>query len=438
MSNRLNILTLYQIREPKKSRSSLLNHITFLERSYPEHNYLYHNALIDLPESIKDLEFDAIILDVTFLALRWGGGEKFLRMKQEYAFIADKNSYKIAFPQDDYDCCAVLDNWMYEYNVNIVYSVCEQSFWPVLYPKLSEYGVLRLAYTAYLDDSTSYPVSFIKPFNQRTIDVGYRAHKLPYYFGYLGQEKWKIGTIFSKYAKKYSLKCDISVNNNKVILGKDWVDFINNSKFTLGANSGSSMIDPFGNIQRQVKLYCLDNPMASFEEVESLFFPGIDGQYVMTALSPRVLEAGMLKSSQILVKGEYSGILHPWEHYIPIDSDGGNFEEVYDAMMDVKFVTNIARHCYETLRDSEKLYYKHHANMILDDIANHINCQHISRISNREFDKMMKDYDQKIRPKIKYYIMKLRLSSFVSNKVSSIGYIDKMLKRHALKHKNYI
>jgi len=55
--------------------------------------------------------------------------------------------------------------------------------------------------------------------------------------------------------------------------------------------------------------------------VEQLFFPGQDGRFVFTAISPRVFEAGLLKSGLILVKGDYSDVVRPWEHYIPIERD---------------------------------------------------------------------------------------------------------------------
>jgi hypothetical protein len=75
-------------------------------------------------------------------------------------------------------------------------------------------------------------------------------------------------------------------------------------------------------------------PDAPFEEVEKNCFPGLDGKYNFTAISPRVLEAAMLGSAQILVDGEYSGIVKPGEHFIPIRPDASNFPEVLDAMAD--------------------------------------------------------------------------------------------------------
>ena len=68
------------------------------------------------------------------------------------------------------------------------------------------------------------------------------------------------------------------------------------------------------------------------EEVEQQCFPGLEGHFQMTAISPRVLEAALLESCQILVEGDYSGLVQPWEHFIPIRSDASDFQEVQEAM----------------------------------------------------------------------------------------------------------
>lgn len=362
---KLKILVLHSLGDPQKSPIFLQNHVFALRKYFPEHDYVYHDTTIDKPDSIIDVQFDAIVLDVTFLCARWSGPIQFETIKRNYAFVRDKKAVRLAFPQDDYDCSELLDDWMCDWNIDIVYSVIDKNL-DVLYPRYSKIGQIRLAYTGYIDDSLLYfqPA----PRYGRPIDIGYRARRLPPYFGRLGETKWRIGQYVNQLCRKTDLVTDIVLGDAGALNGKAWLDFINGCKFTLGANSGSSLLDPRGAIQKCVNDYLFAHPRALFEDVERTCFAGLDGLYEFTAISPRVLEAGILESCQILVEGFYSGILKPWEHYIPIKSDASNFEQVYDAIKDPVLSSRLVTACKSELLSTEALRYRSHAKGILDSI----------------------------------------------------------------------
>jgi hypothetical protein len=148
--------------------------------------------------------------------------------------------------------------------------------------------------------------------------------------------------------------------------GAAWLDFINNSKFTLGSNSGSSLIDRRGELRLSVTDYVAHHPEASFAEVEAQCFPGLDRQYSLTAISPRVMEAALLDSCQVLVEGEYSDIIQPWQHYIPIKDDASDFARAVEAMRDHGLVKRLIKNCRETILDCEDLRYKNKARKVLE------------------------------------------------------------------------
>jgi len=279
-------------------------------------------------------------------------------VRRNYAFIAKKTAFKMAFPQDDYDCNELLDDWMCDWKVDIVFSVIA-SHWDVLYPRYSKTGEIRLAYTGYIDDS----LCFRQPaqWHERPIDIGYRANKLPPYFGRVGETKWKIGELVANLSRQSNLVTDIVLGESGTLNGSSWLDFINECKFTLGSISGSSLLDPTGAIQRAIRQHMKENPRATFEEVEQLYFPGMEGRYEFTAISPRVLEAGMLGSCQILVEGEYSGLLKPWEHYIPIKADASDFDQVLQAMKDRSLTDRLVVNCRTLLMNTPALHYRTHA-----------------------------------------------------------------------------
>ena len=363
---RLNILVLHRLGSPALAAHFLVKHVYALRNNFPEHNYIYHDVDIPLPAYIRDAEFDAIILDVTFLAIRWSTRAYFEKLLADYSFVASSPALKLAFPQDEYDHHADLDNWMCDWNVDILFSVIS-SQWDVLFPRYAKQGEIRLAYTGYVDESlVAMPA---KPWEQRTIDIGYRTRKLPAYFGRLGQIKWTIGRDVEARASGAGFFCDIKLGDQGRLIGKNWLDFLNDCKFTLGANSGSSLLDPSGEICEAVRSYLWRRPEASFEDLEAHCFPGQDGRYQMTAISPRVLEAAILESCQILVAGEYSGLIKPYEHYIPIAPDASDFDEVARAMRDRDLVSRLIANCRQTILDTDALRYRNAAKAVIELIA---------------------------------------------------------------------
>lgn len=360
--DRLSILVLHCLGSPALAPAFLEHHVFALSRSCPGHNYLYHDASLALPAYVAEQQFDAIILDVSFLTVRWFGSNFLEARKNSYSFVRDSSAVKIAFPQDEYDCNELLDDWMCEWQVDVVFSVIS-SGWDVLYPRYHALGEIRLGYTGYIDESLIDRPT--RPFSERTVDIGYRAKKLPPYFGRIGETKWTIGSDVALQAHGAGLKVDIELGDAGTLLGEAWFDFIGNSKFTLGANSGSSLLDPKGDIQRHVRSYLLAHPNASFDDVESACFLGMEGRYSFTAISPRVLEAALLNSAQILVDGDYSGIVKAGEHFIPVRPDASNFSEVVAAMSDVPCVERMIARCRDAILSVEALRYSNKAKMIL-------------------------------------------------------------------------
>lgn len=365
MEKKLNIIVLYHLGIAKSMPAFLKQHIFCLRNYFPKNRYLYHNVLLHSPENLKRLDVDALILDVTILGIRWGNRESFHQFLADYSFLADLPVIKIALPQDEYDCHLLLDNWMTDWKIDIVYSVLAKH-WDVLYPRYSKAGNIELAYTGYLDETLLQYKP--KPYHQRQIDIGYRARKLPPYFGKIGETKWQIGLSVDKKARELNLLTDIAVGDSATLHNQSWYDFIENCKFMLGSNSGSSLLDPTGLIQANIRNYLVTHPHANYEEIKSLFFSDQADKYSFTAISPRVLEAAMLKSCQILVKGEYSGILEPWVHYIPIEEDASNFSEVYDFMQNENAVLNMIDRCREKILSVPELQYTHHAARIIQHI----------------------------------------------------------------------
>lgn len=386
--DKLNILVLHSLGDVEFAPLFLRHHVFLLQQNCKEHNYLYHDTALALPGYVCDTKFDIIILDVTFLCARWSAPKVFSKLIKEYQFVKNSDAVKIAFPQDEYDCNEILDEWMCDWNVDVVYSVISKH-WDILYPKYHKKGDIRLGFTGYVTESLIDRKN--KKFDERNIDIGYRAKKLLPYFGQLGETKWTIGRDVAAHAKACGLNVDISVGDKSTLLGDSWLEFIDNSKFTLGANSGSSLLDPNGNIQHNIRNFFISNPNTTFAEAEQLFFKGLDGHFQFTAISPRVLEAALLDSCQILVEGDYSNVLIQMEHYIPIKSDASNFGAVLEFMKDRFLVSRMIAQCRSTILDTDYLRSKNMAHNILRTATDLISQKNV-RSSVQDVSNVIKRY----------------------------------------------
>ncbi len=419
MPDRLNILILHRMGDPRTWRSSVRD-IEFCLPDYaPEHNYIVHNASLPLPDFVKDIEFHGIVLGPTFLCNRYHP-PTLARTLKEYDFIKSSNAFKIAMPQDDYDCSALLERWVLDWGVDLLYTICPEH-WDVLYPNLSPTRKIRLGYTGYVSDRMIDRFRHPKPFAARSIDVAYRASKLPPNFGHVGHVKGIIGDVFLAKAKNEDLVLDISTHHKDTIHGDKWLSFVEDSKFVLVSNGGSSLLDPEGEIRFKVDRYLALHPKASFDEVREACFPMEDGKWTFTMISPRNIEAALLETVQICTPGSYSGIMRPEEHYIPFEPDGSNFHDVLAMMHDTIKVGEMASACKEAFLSVKELRYSYHVQEIVEGIARGVSAKRIAGTGAKEMERHVRRYSEYSRRASRYYWPYRRLASRAKQVAIALG-----------------
>ena len=249
---------------------------------------------------------------------------------------------------------------MVDWCADIVFPVCVND-WDGLYPNYKRYGQLQQGYTSYISDNLVDRTKAVKPISERAIDVSYRAAFHGHTIGRMGLIKNEIGSLFSSRAQGIGLRLDISTKPNDMIPGTKWYDFIGNSKCMLGVNSGSSLLDPEGEIGIAVYRYLQRNPRATFEQVEAACFSGLDGRYSFTMISPRNLECALFGTVQVLTPGPYGGFIHPEEHFLPLEPDMSNFDEVLARIKDHRELETMAKACKDRILSFPELRYDNHA-----------------------------------------------------------------------------
>ncbi len=334
---------------------------------------MLHSIYMPVTQTLKRQRFDAIILDTTFLCWRWARprNETFDWLLDTFEFVARSEAVKVAFPQDEYDHSEVLDDWLADWRVDLVCSVCFEHR-NVFYKRTVNQAEIFEGLTGYIDDADiAITRRFSKPFAERSIDIGYRARHLPALFGSFGRMKSELGERV-KAARKRGYVLDISSRPADTFLGDEWLKFLGDCRFTLGCESGSSLLDPRGNVRLRIEEFMSQRPNASFEEIEAACFPGMDGIHRFSAISPRLFESTIAGSCQILVQGRYLDLLKPGEHYIPIAPDLSNVEGIFEWMADDKANKDRIQACRDVLLKNPQLTYRGFAADLLQKIGHRL------------------------------------------------------------------
>lgn len=369
--NEMNILIIHHLSDSQVRKTSV-DHARCFERYAPQHNYMYFDVCDQVTDALRSIPFDAVIIDPTALCIRYFRPRQlFQRALAALEFVRELDAVKVAFPQDDNDHSALLDEWLYRWRVDIIYSV----YWEnrdAVYVKSGAHAEILAGLTGYVEDRDIELLGrYALPLSQRSIDISYRARKLPPQFGRYGQMKAGIGSLFREGGRNNALSIDVSCDPADVIYGENWLHFLGNSKWCLGSEGGSSILDPYGEIRDRCEAFLAADPDASFEEVEAACFPGEDGRHRFSSPSPRLFEAAMMRCGQILVEAPYYGVLRPQEHYIPLRPDGANLPEVLDQARDLRLLAQMTEACYADLVATPRFRYSTHVQdtlMRIEDI----------------------------------------------------------------------
>ncbi|MBR0801173.1 hypothetical protein JQ615_38055 [Bradyrhizobium jicamae] len=312
---------------PKTTASTIIDHIFGLEE-LSAHSITVFNSKGD-GAAIIDLDrFDGVIIHYSLVACMDTYVGPNLR-----AAIRRFSGLKAAFVQDDYRWINDTVDAMRDLGIHILFGLVPPETIDQVYAPERLPGVLReTVLTGYV------PLELTKrtvpPLDQRPLDVGYRARKVPAWLGSFAQEKWWISKRFEKDAAQYGLTCDFSNREKDRLYGEQWIEFLSSCKAVLGTESGASVCDFTGEIQRKVDAHVAAHPDADFETLRDLYFKEEDGRIAIPVISPRCFEAAALRTLMILYEGHYSGRLTAWRHYVPLKKDHSNMAEVVEVLRD--------------------------------------------------------------------------------------------------------
>lgn len=346
-------------------RSTYRSHLESLER-YSNHEILYLNvARRSIPGYLRTVRPDLVVFDNLFFLRRFDT-PLMARLKSDVTCLSDPSIPKAAVTSDESWGTDLLVQTLELFEPSDVFTFAPEHARPAIYGEYLRSGVrFHSVLTSYIDDDTLRRVdTMARATGHRDLDVGARVVRSPILGRHrlVGQE---MIARFSALPSSSGLTVDASSRPEDTFVGDDWFEFLLRSRYTLGVEAGSSVILREAGVFSDYWEFMQAHPEATFEEIEARFFPGMDGNIDYRIMAPRHLEAIMTRTGQVLVEGDYSGVLRPGEHYIELRRDMSNFDEVVDLIADEEFRNELVERAYRDIVESGRYSYQVYVDTIL-------------------------------------------------------------------------
>ncbi len=373
-TRRLSVLLLCD--DFKGHASTVLDHIGAFTR-YSRHDVHLFNPRLVSDSTLLDLDvFDVVILHYSIFVI----SENYLspRFREK---VRRYGGLKVQFIQDEHRRVDQMTDMMRYLGIHVLFTLLPNREVGKVYSAERLPGVqLVHSLAGYVPESLQ-DVS-APPLEARSIDIGYRGRTLPFWLGRVAQEKAWIGQGILAAAPRYGWKCDIEWTEKERIYGAQWTRFMGSCKATLGTESGASITDRDGSIERRTKQYLAAHPDAGFEQVFEAVLRPHEGNVRVNVISPRILEAVASRTVLILFPGDYSGVIQPWVHYIPLAKDFSNLDEVDARLRDPSFLATMSETAHRDLIASGRYSYRRfmrEVDSVLDRYASARGSGHLAR-----------------------------------------------------------
>lgn len=267
---------------------------------------------------------------------------------------------KVLSVQDEYDQTDALRAAIKDLGFDIVLTCVPQDSLEYVYPRADFPNVEFITvFTGYVPDDFVAKMPPPKPLPERPILIGYRGRDIGGRYGRLGFDKFEIGRRMKELCDARGIETDIAMDEASRIYGMAWFDFVGNCRAMLGSESGSNVFDFDGRIEARFKEIMAANGGVPPSYAD--FLPIVaerDGEIEMGQISPRVFECALMRTPMVLFKGRYSDAIAPDEHYIPLEKDFSNLDEVLARLNDLPALEAMTGRAFDHLVGSGQFTYR--------------------------------------------------------------------------------
>ncbi|MBV8772682.1 MAG: glycosyltransferase family 1 protein [Deltaproteobacteria bacterium] len=206
-----------------------------------------------------------------------------------------------------------------------------------LYGDLARTRIVEMPHA--LNPNSYYSIDGVR----RSTDIGFVGDM---YWPFVGdRERTDLIEWFETHGAAAGLGCDI---RKQRLAREEWNLFLNQCHAVIGAESGTYYLNGRGKLLDCARAYNLrENQAASFDEIFDRFYSGVAREVSGKSISSRHFEPIGTKTCQILLEGEYNGILQPNLHYIAVKKDLSNVEEAIARFRDESYRSRIVEETYD-------------------------------------------------------------------------------------------
>lgn len=366
----MNILVIYYSFR-QNERATITDHLASIGRYSTDCRVFYLDLSHPdkLTKNIVSFPFDAVIYHYTFLALRLFETSPPTFLYDVKERLSHLSGVKAMIPHDEYLCCDALCRMTHEWQIDYIFTSIKPCDFDKIFADKRPECQLLFVFTGYVEQRRLRDIKRFEKTVTRQIDVGYRVLKSCFLFGHHGNRKEQLAHTFTDtLLKEPDIKFDIKLTDNaynNTLVGDEWFRFLLSCRTTLGCLGGSSFSDASGEITQGIHDYLKDHKDATFAQVSSLFYPEQDDNISTFILGPRHFEAAMTNTAQVLIAGDYSGVLRPGEHYIELLADFSNISDVIEKIKDRALCEKIAADAYKHVVESGLYSYKAFAEFVI-------------------------------------------------------------------------
>jgi hypothetical protein len=244
--------------------------------------------------------------------------------------LRDFRGVKIISVQDEYDCTDALKAAISRLGFDIVLTCVPQDSLEYVYPH-SQFPDTRFltVFTGYVPEGFESSRPPLIPLERRPIPIGYRGRDIGGRYGRLGFDKFEIGRRMREICIERGIACDIATDEASRIYGMDWFRFVGDCRAMLGSESGSNVFDFDGSLAARFRE--MTEASGGIPPTYAEFLPYVaerDAAIEMGQISPRIFECALMRTPMVLFRGRYSDVIEPDKHYIMLEKDFSNVDDV--------------------------------------------------------------------------------------------------------------
>lgn len=292
------------------------------------------------PAWIAALDPEVVLFDATALAARYTP-KGWSALERASAAIPPR-ARRVAAPLDEFLSLQRLRDALAQARIDLLLTALDPALWDSFYPPVGRSYEIRRFLTAYVDDGLVRLARRVSPdIARRPIAVSYRAWAAPAWLGEMGALKREVGLRAAAWAKDRGHRADVAVDGERRLVGDAWIRLLGASRAVAGVEGGSSLIDPDG----ALPLDAAQPPGWTPPSSAILLAPPAE----VRALSPRHLEAVVTRTFQVLVEGDYCGVLEAGAHYQPVGRDLADMDAALDRSRDLTHAKAMVDRAYDEI-----------------------------------------------------------------------------------------